>query len=140
MVASAGEVKDYIRSGQLVPIAHMSPEAYTFTAGTAPIEVPAITKSLPAIAKYLPLQQWLGFMVPADTPAPVKAKLTAAFQATMASPEMKQFAQDQCAVIFNKTGAESKAMAQKSESNLCWILSDLGKTTFSPAERNIPRP
>ncbi len=140
VVASAGEVKDYIRSGQLVPIAHMSTESYTFTGGASPIEIPAVTKSIPSIAKYLPLQQWLGFMVPADTPAPVKAKLTAAFQATMNSPDMKQFAVDQCAVIFNKTGAESKAMAQKSESNLCWILGDLGKTTFSPAERGIPRP
>jgi tripartite-type tricarboxylate transporter receptor subunit TctC len=140
VVASAGEVKDYIRSGQLIPIAHMASDAYTFTAAAAPIVIPAITSAIPAIGKYLPLQQWLGFKVPADTPDDVKAKLTSAFKAAMAQAEMLSFAKDQIAVIFNKTGAEAKTMAQKSESNLCWILFDLGKTTYSPAERGIPRP
>jgi tripartite-type tricarboxylate transporter receptor subunit TctC len=140
VVASAGEVKDYIRSGQLIPLAHMDTSAYTFTAGAAPIAIPAITKAIPGIAKYLPLQQWLGFKVPADTPADVKAKLSSAFKAAMAQPDMTQFAKDQIAVIFNKSGAEAKAMAQKSESNLCWILFDLGKTTYSPAERGIAKP
>jgi tripartite-type tricarboxylate transporter receptor subunit TctC len=140
VVASAGEVKDYIRSGQLIPLAHMDTAAYNFTAGAAPIAIPAITKAIPGIAKYLPLQQWLGFKVPADTPADVKAKLSNAFKAAMAQPDMTQFAKDQIAVIFNKSGAEAKAMAQKSESNLCWILFDLGKTTYSPAERGIAKP
>jgi len=140
VVASAGEVKDYIRSGQLIPLAHMDGSAYTFTASAAPINIPAITSAIPAIGKYLPLQQWLGFKVPADTPDDVKAKLTAAFKAAMAQADMVTFAKDQIAVIFNKTGAEAKTMAQKSESNLCWILFDLGKTTYSPADRGIARP
>ncbi len=140
VVCSAGEAKDYIRSGQLIPIAHMSPDAYTFTSPEKTFNIPAITSSLPVVAKYLPLQQWLGFMIPVDSPADVKAKLTTAFKAVMASPEMKEFADSQAATIFNKTGADSRMMAQKSESNLCWILSDLGKTTYSPAERGIAKP
>jgi tripartite-type tricarboxylate transporter receptor subunit TctC len=140
VVASAGEVKDYIRAGQLIPIAHMAPDGYTFTASASPIAIPAITKAIPAIGKYLPLQQWLGFKVPSDTPADVKAALTKAFNAAMARPDMVKFAEDQIAVIFNKTGAESKEMAKKSEANLCWILFDLGKTTYSPADRGIDRP
>lgn len=118
----------------------MDTAAYNFTAADKPIAIPAITKAIPAIAKYLPLQQWLGFKVPTDTPADVKAKLMSAFKAAMANPDMTKFAADQIAVIFNKTGVEAKAMAQKSESNLCWILFDLGKTTFSPADRGIARP
>jgi len=140
VVASAGEVKDYIRSGQLIPIAHMDTNAYTFKTADKSIEIPAITKSLPAIGKYFPLGQWLGFKVPADTPADVKAKLSGAFKATMSNPDMVAFATAQVATIFNKSGADAKAMAQKSESNLCWILNDLGKTTFSPADRGIARP
>jgi tripartite-type tricarboxylate transporter receptor subunit TctC len=140
VVASAGEVKDYVRAGQLIPIAHMSPDGYVFKTDAKSIDVPAITKVIPAIAKFLPLQQWLGFKVPADTPAPVKARLTTAFKAAMADPSMIKFAEDQMAVIYNRSGAEAKTMAQKSESNLTWILFDLGKTTFSPAERGIAKP
>ncbi len=140
VVASAGEVKDYIRSGQLIPIAHMAPDAYTFKTADKSITIPSITKSIPSIGKYLPLQQWLGFKVPVDTPADVKAKLTSAFKAAMVNPDMVKFASDQVAVIYNKSGADAKAMAQKSESNLCWILNDLGKTTYSPADRGIARP
>jgi len=140
VVASAGEVKDYLRSGQLIPIAHMDTAGYTFKSDAKSIDIPAVTKGIPAIAKYLPLGQWLGFKVPADTPADVKAKLAGAFKATMANPDMVTFAATQVATIFNKSGADAKAMAQKSESNLCWILNDLGKTTFSPADRGIARP
>lgn len=140
VVASAGEVKDYVRAGQLIPIAHMSPDGYVFKTDAKSIDVPAITKAIPGIAKYLPLQQWLGFKVPADTPNDVKARLTTAFKAAMADPDMVKFAEDQIAVIYNKSGAEAKTMAQKSESNLCWILYDLGKTTFSPADRGIAKP
>lgn len=140
VVASAGEVKDYIRSGQLIPLAHMDTKAYTFTSAAKPIEIPAVTKALPGLAKYFPLQQWLGFKVPADTPAEVKAKLASAFKAVMTAPEMQKFAEEQVAVVYNVSGAAAKTMAQKSESNLCWILFDLGKTTYSPAERGIPRP
>jgi tripartite-type tricarboxylate transporter receptor subunit TctC len=140
VVASAGEVKDYVRAGQLIPIAHMSTDGYVFKTDAKSIDVPAITKAIPGISKYLPLQQWLGFKVPADTPADVKARLTTAFKAAMADPDMVKFAEDQIAVIYNKSGVEAKSMAQKSESNLCWILFDLGKTTFSPADRGIAKP
>jgi tripartite-type tricarboxylate transporter receptor subunit TctC len=118
----------------------MDTAAYKFTAAAAPLDIPAITKAIPGIAKYLPLQQWLGFKVPADTPDDVKSKLTKAFKAAMAQPDMTQFATDQIAVIYNKSGADAKKMAQMSESKLCWILFDLGKTTFSPADRGIAQP
>jgi len=140
VVASAGEVKDYIRAGQLIPIAHMDTNAYMFKTADKSIEIPSITKSIPGIGKNLPLKQWLGFKVPADTPADVKARLAAAFKATMATPDMVAFAETRVATIFNKFGADAKAMVQKSESNLCWILNDLGKTTYSPADRGIARP
>ncbi len=132
VVASAGEVKDYLASGQFVALANMDTGAYG--------DVPAVTDSLPELAPYFPLRQWLGFKVPADTPADVIDALTDAFENVMKTDEIKEFAALQEAEIFALTGEEAKAMAIGSEKSLTWVLYDLGLTIYSPADRGIERP
>jgi len=137
VVASAGELKDFIRSGDLIPLAVMRTEDWEFPAyGT----IEAVTNTLPQLAQYLPLNQFLGFKVPADTDPAVIAVLADAFQRAMETDKIKQFADDQLCVIYGLSGAEAKAMAGSIESKLCWILYDMGQTTFSPEEFDIPRP
>ncbi len=131
VAASAGEVKQYLESGDLIALANVATEAYG--------DVPSICDSVPAVEPFLPLNQWLGFSVPSDTPADVLDALTVAFGKVMASDAIKKLAEEQSAVIFNLTGEDAKAMAMGSESTLCWIMDDLGQTTYSPADRGIEK-
>lgn len=137
VVASAGEVKDYVRSGDLIPLAVMSTEDWEFPEVG---NIDAVTKYVPELEQYLPLDQYLGFQVPADTDPAIIAKLQDAFTQAMQSDKIKQFAEEQLCIIYNLTGEEAKEMAQSEESKLCWILYDMGQTKFSPEEFDIPKP
>ncbi len=137
VVASAGEVKSYVESGDLIPIAVMNTEAWEFP-GFGNVE--AVTDVLPALEAYLPLSQFLGFKVPADTDPAIVAVLQDAFAKTMENPEVIAAAEEQLCVIYGLTGDEARTMAEGIEKSLCWILDDMGQTTFSPDERGIEKP
>ncbi len=137
VTASAGEVADFIKSGDLIPLVAIQPNDYDFPGyGT----IPAVVKSIPALEKYLPLNQFIGFMVPADTDKAIVTKLQEAFDQAMASDDIAAFAEDQYAVIYNMTGEEARAFCAKAQSTMSWILQDMGLTEFSPEEFDIPRP
>ncbi len=137
VVASAGELLEYIKSGDLIPIAVMDKVDFDFPGfGT----VPAVTSLIPELDQYLPLQQFLGFMVPIDTDKDIVATLQDSFHTAMASQSIIDFAASNVATIFNLTGKEASAMAKEQESKLCWILYDMGQTKFSPEDFGIERP
>jgi len=137
VTASAGEVADFIKSGDLIPIVTIQTEDFEFPGyGT----IPAVTKSLPVLEKFLPLNQFIGFMVPVDTPADIIAKLQESFAAAMASEEIKAFAESQYAVFYNLTGEEARAYCAKAQSTMSWILHEMGLSEFSPEEFGIPKP
>ena len=137
VVASAGEVKDFVRAGDLIPLVVMSTEDWEFPEFG---NVEAVTKKVPALEAYLPLIQFLGFKVPADTDPAIVAYLQDVFQQAMGSDAIKTFADEQLCVIYNLTGAEASQMAAAVESKLCWVLYDMGQTKFSPEEFGIPKP
>ncbi len=132
VAASAGEVKDYLASGKFIALANMDKGAYK--------DIPSVCDSVPVLAPYFPLRQWLGFKVPTDTPADVLASLTTAFNNVMKSDAILELAGPQEAEIFALTGVAAKEMAMASEKSLCWVLYDLGQTTYSPEDRGIARP
>lgn len=131
VVASVGELSDYLRAGSLIALASMDTEKYN--------EVPPITSVLPNLAKHFPLKQWLGIKIPADTPADAVDKLSAAFKKVIATPAMVDFAKLQSANLQGLTGTEAQKMAEQSEKSLAWILFDLGKTVNNPADVGIAR-
>lgn len=137
VVASAGEVKDFVAAGDLIPIAIMGLEDWEFP-GYGNVE--AVVKKVPAIASKLPMNQWLGFKVPSDTPDAIKKEWESAFKKAMDSQKIKEFATAQNAVLFNLTGQAAKDMAKAAEANLCWTLFEMGKTKFSPEEFGITKP
>ncbi|MDP3447826.1 MAG: tripartite tricarboxylate transporter substrate binding protein [Eubacteriales bacterium] len=137
VVASAGEVKDFVRAGDLIPLVVMSTEDWEFPEFG---NVEAVTKKVPALGAYLPLIQFLGFKVPADTDPAIIAYLQDAFKQAMDSDAIKTFAGEQLCVMYNLTGAEASQMAAAVESKLCWVLYDMGQTKFSPEEFGIPKP
>ena len=137
VVASAGELNEYVKSGDLIPVAVMDKKDYDFPKFG---NVPAVTSVLPELEKYLPLQQFLGFMVPNDTDEAIVTKLNDVFHKAMASSEMKEFAENNVATIFDLTGEDALKMAKEQESKLCWILYEMKQTKFSPEDFSIPKP
>lgn len=137
VVASAGEVKDFIRAGDLIPLATMQTEGWEFPEIGM---IPAITDAVPALAQYLPLNQVLGFKVPADTDPAIISYLQETFKKAMESEEIKTFANDQLCVLYALCGEEAQDMMGQIESKLCWVLDDMGQTKFSPDEFGIAKP
>lgn len=129
VTASAGEVAQYLESGDLIALANMAPEAYG--------DVPSVVDSVPAIASSLPLNQWLGFSVPSDTPQEVLDTLTESFNKVMATDKIKELAESQSAIVFNLTGEKAKEMALASEKSLCNVLYELGQAQYNPADKGI---
>ena len=85
-------------------------------------------------------QHFADFKVPTDTPADVLETLTTAFNNVMKTDAILELAKPQEAEIFALTGKAAKDMAIASEKALCWVLYDLGQTTYSPEDRGIARP
>lgn len=137
VVASAGEVKEFVRSGDLVPIAVMDSEDWDFPEFG---KVKAVTSFVPALKQYLPMKQFLGFMVPADTDPAVLNVLTDAFHTAMKSDAIKKFADEQLCTLYGLTGDEASKMAANTESKLTWVLYDMGQAKFSPEKYGIPKP
>lgn len=137
VIASAGEVADFIKSGDLIPLAVFDTVDFEFK-GFGKIE--AVTKKVPKISKYLPLKQFIGFMVPVDTPNHVKTKLKEAFDVAMKSEQIKKFADEQYATVFNLTGEEARKMAASAQSTMTWMMFEMKKTERSPEEVKIPKP
>ncbi len=137
VVASAGEVKAYVDSGDFIPVAIMGTEAWEFPGYG---EVMAVTDALPILKEYLPLNQAIGFKIPADTDPQIIAILQEAFIATMQHPDVINLCESETYVHYGYTGEQAKEMMKDIESKLTWILYDMGQTTFSPEERGIERP
>lgn len=137
VVASAGEVVEYVRSGDLIPLCVMDKADWEFPDYG---NIPAVTSVVPELEAYLPLSQFLGFMVPADTDAAVVEYLEEVFHEAMKSDKIQQFAQEQVCQIYDLTGDEASAFAAELESKLCWVLYDMGQTTYSPEDFGIPQP
>ena len=137
VVASAGEVVEYVRSGDLIPLCVMNTEEWEFPDYGS---IPAVTSVVPELEAYLPLSQFLGFMVPADTDAAVVEYLEGVFHEAMKSDKIQQFAEEQVCEIYDLTGDEASEFAAQMESKLCWVLYDMGQTTYSPEDFGIPQP
>ena len=132
VVASAGEAKNYLLTGQLIALANFNSVSYD--------TVPSIVDTIPGFEAYFPLEQWVGFKVPSDTPEPILNSLKVAFKFIMNSDEVTSLLGSHSSQVLGLTGIEAKKMALASESALCWILFDLGATKYNPGIRGIPRP
>src|SRR5665647_606227 len=100
----------------------------------------SVTVKVPELEQYLPLSQFLGFMVPVDTDPVIVAKLEDIFHQAMQSETIKTFAENQLCIIYDLAGDEAKEMASSIESKLCWVLYDMEQTKFSPEDFGIPKP
>jgi len=134
---SVGEALQYMQAKKLRPLVASEIE---------PVDIPgvgkvaAITDTFPELKKVLPMPQLLGLAVPADTPAPVKAELTKAFDAAMKSEPVKKMLAAQVATPFGWTGDKANQVSISLESKFSWMLVDLNMAKKNPAELGIAKP
>jgi len=101
--------------------------------------IPSAAASYPDVTK-IPVSQFLGFALPADTPEPILEKITAAFEKVVQSDEVKAFCESRLLTLQGWHGEEANQKAQAAERAWVWKLDELGITVESPAAFEIPKP
>lgn len=137
IITGLGEQAEFLAAKKLKPLAMIELEDMDVPGYT---KVPSITKAVPKMKDVLPLNQTIGFAVPADAPKEVIATLDAAFKKAVQSEEVKKYAKDKYLVIAGSSGVEMKEIAKNMEATLSWILYDNGVAPKSPEEFKIARP
>jgi tripartite-type tricarboxylate transporter receptor subunit TctC len=137
VLTSISEQAELIKAKKLRPLAMVELKPYNFPgAGT----IPAAVDQYPDVARLLPLDQWLGFALPADVPQNVIEKVNDAFAKAMQTQAIKDLAVNRNMTLYGYYGDKAKEVALKMESVWTWTLFDLGITKKSPAEFGIPKP
>ena len=103
-------------------------------------DVPAITDTLPGMAKYLPWGPFYGVFVKADTPDDVKAALDAAFKKAAESEAFVTVMENRGNVIMNISGDEAADFLKKWQQVTAWVLQDTGAAKVNPESLGIARP
>ncbi len=135
-LTSISEQADLITDGRLRALAMVEAEPYEFP-GLG--QIPSAADAYPAVAE-LPVWQWLGFALPADTPQDVLAKITEAFKQAMDSPQVNNLAKTQRLNLLGYYGPKADDMVRQMESAWTWMLYEQGIVKKSPAEFGIEKP
>ena len=136
VVTSLAEQQQLLRGGKLRALGMLIPTSFDVAdLGT----IPSAFDAYPGLSQYLPISQAIGFAVPADTPADVKAVLVDAFNKAMATDKVKSWAQENYYLLSGKSGEEARAVFAALESNFAWTLHELGAAKVSPEALGIPK-
>ena len=138
IITGLGEQVEFLQANRLRPLAMI--ELYGMRVPGYNHEVPPITNTVPGMARFLPVDQTIGFAIPANTPDNVKARITDAFVRALETPSLRQYTENYYVTISGAHGAASKEIARKMESTLGWVLYEKGVAQNSPASFGIPRP
>ena len=137
----SSEMIDFIRSGDMRPLAALSPEDMHITDNEGNvIVVPSLAHTAPAVANILPIGASFGLFVPQDTPGDIVATLDAAYHAAVNSATFRNFVDSQGMVFVGMNMTETAAYLDRNASVVSWILYDVGAAPLSPADFGIARP
>ena len=132
---SVQEQSELLKAGRLRPLAMLTPNSFTFEGK----EIPSGFKPIPDLAKYLPLEQQIGFAIRKDAPEAVKAKLQDAFKKAMATDAVKQFGSERYFAMTGLVGKAANDIFDNLESVFSWTLWELGAASIDPASIGIPK-
>ena len=138
IITGLGEQVEFLEARKITPIAMI--ELYGMKVPGFDNEIPSVCDAAPEMKKFLPINQTIGFAIPADTPADVKNKISDAFAKAMETPTIKDYCNVKFVAPSGARGTEAKDIAKKMESTLGWILFDKGVAPTSPEKFGIPRP
>ena len=137
VLTSISEQAELVKAKKLKPLAMVELKSYDFPGlGT----IPAAVDRYPDVGKLLPLDQWLGFAIPADVPKDVVAKIDDAFKKAMETSAIKDLAKNRNMTLYGYYGKKAQKVAHGMESVWTWTLYDLGIAKKSPSEFGIPKP
>lgn len=136
VLTSVSEQSDLLEAKKLIPLAMVELKGYAFKG----MKIPAAVDKYPDVAKLLPLDQWLGFALPADTPKPIVDKVTEAFTKAMETSLIKDMAKTKNLTLYGYSGEQAQKTARSMERVWTWTLYDLGVAKKSPAEFGIAKP
>jgi len=131
-----GEQSEFLKGRKLRPLAVYDSKPLEF----AGLTIPPITDFIPELEKVMPIKQFVGFALPADTPKEILDKVTDAFKIAMKSEAVKNFGEVKYSELYGYCGEEARQIASKQQSVFAWILWDEGIARISPEEFNIPKP
>lgn len=137
VLTSISEQAELVKAKKLVPLAMVELRPYTFP-GVG--KIAAAVDKYPDVAKLLPLDQWLGFALPADVPKNVIKKVDDAFAKAMKTDAIKDLAKNRNMTLYGYYGKKAEGVARKMESVWTWTLFDLGIAKKSPEGFGIPKP
>ena len=103
--AAAAEVRKLIEERELRPIVMLETEPFNIEGYG---QIPAVSQFIPEVAKYYPIDQWLGFMIPSDVPEDVMKKINQRFLALLDDSALKQFANQTASRIKKLIGTDAK--------------------------------
>jgi tripartite-type tricarboxylate transporter receptor subunit TctC len=136
VVTSVAEQAQLIRGGKLRPLAVLVPDSFAIGDAT----VPSAFTTYPDLSKVLPLQQSIGFAVPADVPDNVKKALSAAFAKAMKSDSVQKWLKDNFYASSGLSGDAASKVFAHLQSAFSWTLWDMKTAKVDPATLNIPKP
>ncbi len=135
MPAGISAVAEQVKAGKMRALAVVNPTPVD----TLP-DAPAITDTLPGIAKFLPWGPFYGVFVRKDTPDDVKATMEAAFKTAAESDGFKTLMANRGNVIMNISGTEAETFLKKWQQVTAWALQDTGAAKVNPETLGIMRP
>ncbi len=135
MPSGISAAAEQVKAGTMRALAVVNPEPV----GTLP-DAPAITDTLPEMARFLPWGPFYGVFVRADVPDDVKATLTEAFAKAATDQAFLDLMANRGNVVMNIGGQEAVDFLAKWQQVTVWALQDTGAAKVSPEDLGISRP
>lgn len=130
------EYKDAIIGGQVKALCTLSDEDITIADG---ITIPSIKNFYPEAAKFLPMGEVTGILVPKGLPESYLEKLDEAFAVAVKDQAFLDFCESKSFAVNVYDRQHSQEFMENFASKACWLMYDAGAVTISPSDFGINR-
>ena len=136
--SSLGEQSEYIKSGDIRPLAVLTTGSRTIDGYDG--EIPAITDIYPLFKDVEFARQWNGVGITADADPEILEFYEGAFMEALSSGALDSVREARNTEYIGIIGDEAHQFVDTCTSACSWIMWDLGVATVSPEKFDIPRP
>lgn len=133
--SSLGEQSEYIKSGDIRPLAVLTDSSRTIEGYEG--EIPAITATYPDFNVDALARQWNGVGIKADAPQEVLDFYEKAFKEAVESGDLDTVKETRNTEYISLLGDEARTFIDSCNSAASWTLWDIGVATVSPEEFDI---
>ena len=130
------EYKDAIIGGQVKALCTLAEEDITIADG---VTIPSIKDFYPEAAKFLPMGEVTGILVPKGLPESYLEKLDEAFAVAVKDKAFLDFCESKSFSVNVYDRQHSQECMENFASKACWLMYDAGAVTISPADYGINR-